>query len=76
MEMSRYKSALELDFSIPKNILYNIKEMPELSNEELEKLDKVRPSKLSEASNISGLSAHGLIYLHKYITSKKKLEKF
>lgn len=46
-----------------------------LSNEEREKLSRVKPSNLAAASRISGITPASLISLHKYLLREKKYNK-
>ena len=64
-ETTRNKNASDL--AIPLGILYSADRMPELSTEELEKLNKIKPATLGEVSSISGMSAHAVTFLFKYI---------
>ena len=54
-----------LNLKIPKTFIY--KDIPGLSNEAVEKLDKFRPPTLFNASQISGITPASLDILHMYI---------
>ena len=59
----------EETLKIPENI--NYKKIPNLSNEVLEKLNYIKPSNLSEAKRISGVTPAAVITLLKFINKKK-----
>jgi tRNA uridine 5-carboxymethylaminomethyl modification enzyme len=55
---------------IPPDVAYTSSNFPCLSNEELEKLDAVRPNTFADASQISGITPQSLIYLHHYVNDR------
>jgi tRNA uridine 5-carboxymethylaminomethyl modification enzyme len=57
---------------IPPNVVYDRINLPTLSVEELEKLNAVRPNTFAEASNISGITPHSLVYLYHNIMRRNK----
>lgn len=57
---------------IPPNIIYNHSLMPTFSKEEIEKLDRYRPSSFAEASQISGLTPQSLVYLYHHVMKLNK----
>ncbi|CAD2105757.1 glucose inhibited division protein a homologue, putative [Plasmodium vinckei lentum] len=69
-EMNKIKSNFNL--AIPKTIKYDRNNFPYLSNEEIEKLNKFRPSSLDEANKIEGVTMSGIYYLYHYIIKEKK----
>jgi hypothetical protein len=64
-EMIKWKSS---DVSIPEDVSYSLNTFPALSGEELEKLNKFRPSSLHEASKIQGITPHAIVYIHNSLT--------
>lgn len=56
-------------YRIPEDIRYE--DLPQLSFEAREKLQKIRPTDLFEASRISGISPSDLFYLMRWIGGKK-----
>jgi tRNA uridine 5-carboxymethylaminomethyl modification enzyme len=52
---------------IPPDIEYSTETLPTLKKEELEKLNRVRPQTLAEASQISGMRPQSLVYVYHYI---------
>lgn len=57
---------------IPPNIIYNHSLMPTFSKEEIEKLDRYRPTCFAEASQISGLTPQSLVYLYHHVMKLNK----
>jgi tRNA uridine 5-carboxymethylaminomethyl modification enzyme len=57
---------------IPPNIIYNHSLMPTFSKEEIEKLDRYRPTSFAEASQISGLTPQSLVYLYHHVMKLNK----
>ncbi|CXJ27803.1 glucose inhibited division protein a homologue, putative [Plasmodium berghei] len=69
-EINKIKNNFNL--AIPKTIKYDRNNFPYLSNEEIEKLTKFRPSNLNEANKIEGVTMSGIYYLYHYIKKEKK----
>jgi len=67
-DMESWRKAQGL--KLPTNLQYTHEALPTLSNEELEKLQTIRPTTLSEASQISGMTPQSLVYLHYYVKRK------
>lgn len=70
--------------TLPANLVYVKDELPQLSSEELEKLELHRPRTLADAAKISGITPQTLVYLHQHVNKifakqqyakKKELEK-
>ncbi len=57
---------------IPPNIVYDHAVMPTFKKEEIEKLDRFRPSTFAEASQISGLTPQSLVYLYHHVMKLNK----
>jgi len=57
---------------IPPDVSYDRASLPTLSNEELEKLNLVRPATFAEASNISGMTPQSLVYLYHHVARRNK----
>ena len=69
-DIHRYKHAADMD--IPDSIIYSAHLMPELSTEEIEKLNKFKPKTLGDVGLIAGMSAHAATFMLKYIMKNKK----
>lgn len=61
-----------MDVLIPLDISYTSEELPSMSSEELEKLSAVRPRTFHEASQISGMTPHSLVYLYHLVTRRQR----
>jgi tRNA uridine 5-carboxymethylaminomethyl modification enzyme len=57
---------------IPPDVVYDHDFLPTLSNEELEKLNLVRPNTFAEASQISGMTPQSLIYLYHRVKRRNR----
>ena len=57
---------------IPPTIVYDHEIMPTFSKEEIEKLNRFRPSTFAEASQISGLTPQSIVYLYHHVTKLNK----
>ncbi|KAL7552525.1 hypothetical protein ACHAWF_016425 [Thalassiosira exigua] len=57
---------------IPPNIVYDHAVMPTFSKEEIEKLNRFKPSTFAEASQISGLTPQSLVYLYHHVMKLNK----
>jgi tRNA uridine 5-carboxymethylaminomethyl modification enzyme len=57
---------------IPPDLHYEHKNFPTFSKEELEKLDRVRPTTFAEASQISGVTPQSLVYLYHHVTGRNR----
>jgi len=60
---------------IPPNIIYNHSIMPTFSKEEIEKLNRFKPTTFAEASQISGLTPQSLVYLYHHVMKLNKESK-
>ena len=57
---------------IPPDLVYEHENFPTFSKEELEKLQRLRPTTFAEASNISGVTPQSLVYLYHYVTGRNR----
>lgn len=57
---------------IPPTIIYDHAIMPTFSKEEIEKLNRFRPSTFAEASQISGLTPQSIVYLYHHVMKLNK----
>lgn len=57
---------------IPPDLMYEHNNFPTFSKEELEKLQRLRPSTFAEASQISGVTPQSLVYLYHYVTGRNR----
>lgn len=57
---------------IPPDLHYEHSNFPTFSKEELEKLDRIRPSTFAEASQISGMTPQSLVYLYHYVSGRNR----
>ncbi|CAM9626032.1 unnamed protein product, partial [Choristocarpus tenellus] len=57
---------------IPPDIEYTIENLPSMSNEELEKLNAVRPETFAAAAQLQGITPHSLVYLYHHVTRRSK----
>lgn len=57
---------------IPMDLIYEHRNFPTFSKEELEKLDRLRPTTFAEASSISGVTPQSLVYLYHYVTGRNR----
>ena len=57
---------------IPPTIIYDHAIMPTFSKEEIEKLNRFRPSTFAEASQISGLTPQSIVYLYHHVMRLNK----
>ena len=69
-DMESWRKAQGL--SLPPDIEYSRTQFPTMSNEELEKLNLVKPKTFAEASAISGMTPYSLVYLYHYIVKNSK----
>jgi tRNA uridine 5-carboxymethylaminomethyl modification enzyme len=60
---------------IPPTIIYDHAVMPTFSKEEIEKLNRFKPSTFAEASQISGLTPQSLVYLYHHVMKLNKESK-
>jgi len=67
-QIAKMKKLLQL--KIPEN--FNYKDLPGLSNEAVEKLEKFRPPTLFNASEISGITPAAVDVIHLYINAQGK----
>ena len=68
-EMARWKKSGAM--LLPTDLQYTADAFPSFSAEELERLQKSRPSTLHAASQLQGITPHTLIYLHTYMSRGK-----
>lgn len=57
---------------IPPTLDYKHENFPTFSKEELEKLDRLRPTTFAEASQISGVTPQSLVYLYHHVTGRNR----
>jgi len=57
---------------IPPDVVYDLKSLPTLSREELEKLNAIRPTTFAEAAQISGITPQSLVYLFHSVNRRHK----
>jgi tRNA uridine 5-carboxymethylaminomethyl modification enzyme len=57
---------------IPPTIIYDHSVMPTFSKEEIEKLNRFKPTTFAEASQISGLTPQSLVYLYHHVMRLNK----
>jgi tRNA uridine 5-carboxymethylaminomethyl modification enzyme len=57
---------------IPPDLHYEHSKFPTFSKEELEKLERIRPSTFAEASQISGMTPQSLVYLYHYVSGRNR----
>merc|ERR1711862_462929 len=69
-DMESWRKAQGL--SLPPDLEYSRITFPTMSNEELEKLNLIKPKTFAEASAISGLTPYSLVYLYHYVMKKNK----
>jgi tRNA uridine 5-carboxymethylaminomethyl modification enzyme len=60
---------------IPPDIVYDLRNLPQLNLEEIEKLNKIRPKTFAEASRISGLTPQSLVFLYYTVIRQNKPER-
>jgi len=68
-EMRRWRKGSTVP--LPPDLVYDHKNFPAFSTEELEKLREFRPETLHAASQIQGITPHTLIYLHNFLSRKR-----
>ena len=71
-EMARWKKGGAM--TLPLDIEYTAEAFPAFSTEELERLHAERPATLHAASQMEGLTPHTLVYLHNYISKRRKVK--
>jgi len=59
-------------FRIPPDIVYTTEMLPSLKKEELEKLNRARPTTFAEASQISGIRPQSLVFLIHYVKRRNQ----
>jgi tRNA uridine 5-carboxymethylaminomethyl modification enzyme len=68
-EMARWRKSGAM--LLPTDLMYTSEFFPSFSAEELERLQKSRPTTLHAASQLQGMTPQSLIYLHTYISRGK-----
>ena len=66
-EMLRWKRGGSV--ALPADMIYSHKNLPSLSSEELERLNKVQPLTMHAASCMEGMRPHSLVTLYHFITT-------
>merc|ERR1712157_28880 len=69
-DMQSWRKAQGL--SLPPDLQYDRDTFPTFSNEELEKLQSIKPKTFAEAGAISGLTPNTLVYLYHHVTKRNK----
>jgi tRNA uridine 5-carboxymethylaminomethyl modification enzyme len=68
-EMERWRRSTLVP--LPPDMKYTRETFPSFSSEEIEKLNKARPSNIHAASQLEGITPHTVIYLHNYVTRRR-----